>query len=241
MPSYGGYSQGSVNLDAVAHRVEEVRAKIEEACRRAHRSPGEVLLVAVTKGRSLEQVEAALAAGLQDLGENYVQEGRRKAMAVGTGRCRWHFIGHLQTNKVRQALEYVDRIHSLDGFRLAEELNDRALRAGRRVPCLVEVNVSGEASKHGVSPVELPALYEHAASLPGIELEGLMTMAPLAGDGEASRPVFARLRQLADDLTRRGLPARELSMGMTQDFEVAIEEGATMVRVGTALFGPLAA
>jgi len=236
MPSIEGTSGPEVDRAAIIGRVTQVRERIARACGRAGRGGAQVDLVAVTKGRDLAQVNAALEAGVTDLGENTVQEAATKAGAVGPGRCRWHFVGHLQRNKVAAALRFADMVQSVDSIRLAEELSRRAQQQGRPVECLVEVNVSGEASKFGVPPDDLVGLVEKVMSLPRLELRGLMTVAPW-GDRDMARRAFAGLRELGEDLKSRGLPARHLSMGMSDDFEVAIEEGSTMVRIGTAIFG----
>jgi len=198
-----------------------------------------VVLVGVVKTVPPEVIREALALGLADLGENRVQEAEAHIAAVGRGAARWHMVGHLQRNKAGRAMELFDRVHGLDSAELAEALSHRAAAAGRRLPVLVEVNVSGEASKFGAAPEALRELLERVAGLPGLALEGLMTVGPPVARAEEARPGFARLRALRDRAERTlGLGLRELSMGMSGDFEVAVEEGATLVRVGTALFGP---
>ena len=177
-------------------------------------------------------------AGLADLGENRVQEADGHVGAVGRSAARWHMIGHLQRNKAARAVELFDRVHGVDSAELAEALSHRAVAAGRTLPVLVEVNVSGEATKFGVAPEAVDGLLERVAALPGLSLDGLMTVGPPVGGPEEARPGFARLRTLRDrgeQTLGRRLP--ELSMGMSGDYEVAVEEGATMVRVGSALFG----
>ncbi len=213
----------------VAQRLEQVRERIAAACQRAGRSPREVSIVAVAKGFPPEAIREAWEAGVRHLGENRVQEALAKRPHLQDLPLTWHMVGHLQTNKVKAALELFDIIQSVDSLRLAQEL-DR--RASRPVPVLLEVNVAGEASKFGFSPDELPHVWPRLRDLPNLEVRGLMTVAPIADDPEAVRPVFRRLREMAEAL---GL--RELSMGMSDDFEVAIEEGATMVRLGRAIFG----
>lgn len=212
--------------------------RIGEACARAGRQASEVTLIAVTKARPLEDVQSVLAAGVRDIGENYVQRALDRVDSVGEGRCRWHLIGHLQRNKARQAVAFMDWLHTVDSEALADEVGRRATRAGRTIHCLVEVNVAGEASKEGVAPAGLERVYEHAAGVDGLAVDGLMTVAPFTSDPEDVRAVFSELRRLRDDLRTAGFSAEHLSMGMTGDFEVAVEEGSTMVRVGTALFGP---
>lgn len=187
--------------------------------------------MAVAKGFPAEAIREAVAAGVRHLGENRVQEaqGKRPLLADLPGEVTWHMVGHLQTNKVKTALNLFDIIHSVDSIRLAEAISRRAQE---RVPIFLEVNVAGEATKYGFAPQELPKAAETIAKMPGVTVRGLMTVAPLSDDPEQVRPVFRRLRELAQSL---GL--RELSMGMTDDFEVAIEEGATVVRIGRAIFG----
>jgi hypothetical protein len=218
--------------------LDEVRGRIARAAERAGRDPASVVLVAVVKTVPAERIREAVALGLTDLGENRVQEAEDHIGAIGRGAARWHMVGHLQRNKAGRAVELFDRVHGIDSLALAEALSRRAVAAGRRLPVLVEVNVSGEASKFGASPDTVGELLEGVAALPGLTLDGLMTVgAPVGSAGEA-RPGFARLRALRDAGERalgRKLP--ELSMGMSGDYEVAVEEGATLVRVGTALFG----
>jgi pyridoxal phosphate enzyme (YggS family) len=216
----------------IERNIEAVQNRIERACERAGRSPGEVTLVVVTKTIAPSQIEAAFQAGIRHFGENRIQEAVAKLPLLGNlgPRPTWHMVGHLQTNKAKTALELFDIIHSVDSLRLAEVLSRRA---ERRVPILLEVNIAGEESKFGFAEGELASAIKQLSLLPNLEIKGLMTIAPLVEDQEEVRPVFRRLRQLRDSL---GL--EHLSMGMTDDFEVAIEEGATMVRIGRAIFGP---
>ncbi len=193
----------------------------------------------MAKTKPAELVNEAIAAGVRDIGENRVQEAVAKRPLVAAG-CRWHLVGNLQTNKAKKAVEVFDMIQSVDSARLALELQKRCEQAGRRMPVLIEVNTSGEPTKHGVSPEELPALVEMVIGLPMLNLKGLMTIGPglAVEDPEASRQCFRMLRRLAVECRERfGVALPELSMGMTSDFEVGIEEGATMIRIGTALFG----
>ncbi len=221
------------HVSTIAERLEAVRLRIAEACRRSGRPPDEVTLVAITKGFPPEAVREGAAAGLRHFGENRVQEAQAKLplLADLTPRPLWHMVGHLQTNKVKTALGLFDIIHSVDSLHLAEAISRRAPQSVR-VPVLLEVNAAGEAAKYGFSAEELPAQAEAVRSRPGLDVRGLMTVAPLTESTEEVRPVFRRLRALAEPL---GL--RELSMGMTDDFEVAVEEGATIVRIGRAIFG----
>jgi hypothetical protein len=211
---------------------------METASGRAFRAVDSVLLVAVTKTAGLEEVRALSALGVKDFGENRVRELVGKSSGLSALGARWHMIGHLQRNKVKDLLPHSTVVHSLESGALADVLGRRAAQLGLEIDVLIEVNVGGEASKYGVAPSAAAALAEEVAGLSALRLRGLMTMAPIAQDPETVRPLFARLRELAATLARSLPPGAmtELSMGMTQDFEVAIEEGATMVRVGTALF-----
>jgi len=227
-------------LEAIARNLAEVRRRIAAAAARAGRDPAAVSLVAVTKDVAADVVAAAVAAGATDIGENRYQEAKSKIAALAGRPVRWHFIGHLQRNKVKYVVECFNIIHSLDSLELAAEIDRRAraTAGGGRVPVLVEVNVGGEATKFGVAPEGAVELVLKAAALPGLDVQGLMTIAPQAGDPEAARPHFRRLRLLAAAVPGAGGPVlRHLSMGMSDDFEVAVEEGATLVRVGRAIFG----
>ena len=221
-------------------RLEGVLARIRAAAARAGRDAGEITLIGVTKTVAPGAIREAVDLGLGHLGENRVQEAQAKIAVLGRI-ARWHMIGHLQSNKAARAVELFDEVQSVDRAGLATELARRARERGVRLPVLLEVNVSGEATKFGVAPVDLPALAEVVRGLPELELRGLMTVGRPVAAAEAARADFARLRELRDACARRvGAPLAELSMGMSQDFEVAIEEGATAVRVGTAIFGPRA-
>jgi pyridoxal phosphate enzyme (YggS family) len=219
----------------IAENIAGLRSRIEAAALRAGRDPTGVRLVgasAASKGVSDAAVLAALEAGLTDFGENWLQEAEERIVRLApqvAGRATWHFIGHLQRNKVPAVLRLFDILHSVDSIRLAERLSERAEKPAH---ILLEVNASGEASKYGFAPGEIADVVATIGRLPNIELLGLMTMAPQVADPEDTRPVFRTLRELA---VANGL--EELSMGMTEDFEVAVEEGATMVRLGRAVFG----
>ena len=224
--------------DTLRRSLDEVRDRIARAAARSGRPAEAVTLVGVTKTVAAEVVAEAVAQGLSDLGENRVQEAQAKIAAVGRERVRWHLVGHLQRNKAGRAVELFDRVHSVDDAGLAEALSRRAVAIGRTLPVLVEVNVSGEASKFGVAPADLEPLLERVAALAGLRLDGLMTVGPPVDDPGDARPGFARLRELRDRAGQRlGLELPELSMGMSGDYEVAVEEGSTMVRVGSAIFG----
>ncbi len=224
-------------MGQVAENLAIVRERIAVACRRAGRDPAEVKLVAVTKTHPAETIAQAVAAGADRLGENYIQEAAQKVAQVG-GAPQWHFIGHLQSNKAKQAVELFDVIETVDRLKLGRELDKRCQAAGRDgLDVLVQVNVSGEESKSGSSPDEAPKLIDDLAALPRLRVRGLMTMPPWFDDPEDARPYFIRLRELRDRLAAGRPGLDELSMGMSGDFEVAIAEGATIVRVGTAIFG----
>jgi len=226
-------------MGEIADRLAEVQRRIRAAAHRAGRGPDEVRLVAVSKTKPVELLREAIDAGATALGENYVQELVTKREAIGD-RVEWHFIGHLQTNKVRQIVPFCSLIHGVDSLKLAAEIDRRAAMAGRTQAVLIEVNLAGEASKFGVGEDDVGPLAEAMSNLPRLRMTGLMTMPPYPEDPEESRPYFVRLRNLREELVRSGtLTAQcaELSMGMTADYEIAIEEGATIVRVGTAIFG----
>jgi pyridoxal phosphate enzyme (YggS family) len=212
--------------------IQQVEKRIARACERSGRSRDEVTLVVVTKTIAPSQIEAAFQAGIRHFGENRIQEAVAKLPLLGNlnPHPTWHMVGHLQTNKAKTALELFDIIHSVDSVKLAEALSRRAERT---IPILFEVNIAGEESKFGFAEEALAPAIEQISELPNLEVKGLMTIAPWVEDPEQVRPVFRRLRQLRDSL---GL--EHLSMGMTDDFEVAIEEGATIVRIGRAIFGP---
>ena len=220
-----------MKVHTIDERLQDVQLRIATACLRSGRSPEEVILIAICKGFPPEAVREAVAAGLRHLGENRVQEAEAKRPGLSDlpPDVVWHMVGHLQTNKVKTALGLFDIIHSVDSLHLAEAISRRAPGP---VPVFLEVNVAGEPTKYGFSPDELPRASEAVARLPNLDLRGLMTVAPLVRDQEEVRPVFRRLRE-----TARSLGLRELSMGMTDDFEAAVEEGATHLRIGRAIFG----
>jgi hypothetical protein len=217
---------------------EKIQQRIRAACDRYDREPNSVTLLAVTKGQPPEIVRAAADLGLMLFGENKVQEAKAK-IPLCPGRLRWHFIGHLQSNKCRDAVELFEMIQSVDSLSLAQEINQRAESAAKTMPVLLEVNVAGEASKSGWQPDRLLAELKEINAQPRIEIHGLMTVPPWSAEPEKVRPHFRRLRELKLECEQiLGAPLPHLSMGMSGDFDVAIEEGATMVRIGTALFGP---
>lgn len=219
------------------HRVQE---QIAEAAQRVGRSSEEITLVAISKTRPLSMVKIAYDMGIRNFGENRVQEALTKIEAFRPSDVHWHLVGHLQTNKVGKVASQFDLIHSVDSLHLAEALNRVMIRhSGLRQPVLLQVNISGESSKEGVSPADTIDLACQVAALPGLEIQGLMTIAPLVDHAEKVRPIFQGLRELRDHL-RDAMPQcswQHLSMGMTDDYQVAIEEGATIVRIGRAIFG----
>jgi pyridoxal phosphate enzyme (YggS family) len=224
-----------MGYEAIGERLAQVRAEIADRQRRAGWSHA-VEVIAVTKGHPVEAIRAAVAAGLESIGENRVQEALAKQAQLTDPRVRWHLIGPLQRNKARHAVGRFVLIHSVDRMELAVELARRCPE-GLRQPVLIEVNCSGEPQKSGVAPDGVLRLVEGIVTEPRLELQGLMTMAALSDDERVQRAAFGRLRGLRDALQRAGHPVRELSMGMSGDFPVAVEEGATMVRLGTVLFG----
>lgn len=234
------YDAGVDWTERIAANLAAVNERIRAACARGGRDPAQITIVAVTKTHPPEVVRAAAACGLRVFGENRVQEAKAKIPHCPSS-IHWHLIGHLQTNKVRDAVALFEMIQSVDSLRLAEEIQRRAEQAGRRLPVLLEVNVAGEASKFGYSPDRLLEELSALNALPRLEIQGLMTVPPWSPDPERVRPWFRKLRELKDACEDRlGAPLPHLSMGMSQDFEVAVEEGATMVRLGTVLFGPRA-
>jgi len=224
-----------MTVEGLADRLARVRDEVARV-QRAHGLSQPVAIVAVTKGHPGSAVEAAARAGLADVGENRVQEALEKMTAVGAP-ARWHLIGHLQTNKAKFVPGRFVLVHSLDSPRLAEALSRAAAREGGTVPVLVQVNVAREPQKGGCPPDEAPALVASCASLPGLVVRGLMTMAPFTNDQGAQRRVFAALRELRDAVATPACPLPELSMGMSGDYPAAVAEGATILRLGTVLFG----
>ncbi|NMB45883.1 MAG: YggS family pyridoxal phosphate-dependent enzyme [Firmicutes bacterium] len=228
-------------MDVLAN-WDVVQDRINRAAERVGRSPETIQVVAVTKGVAEDQIEPLVSRGMRAVGENRIQEAMSKYRAAAwRDQVEWHFIGHLQTNKVRQCLQLADLIHSVDSPRLIEEIQRRAERLELdQVRVLLQVNISREATKFGLKPAEVPMLLEEAIPCEKVLVEGLMTMAPFEEDPEKTRPVFRQLRLLGEELKQKGFPRFEmkyLSMGMTNDFEVAIEEGANLLRIGSAIFG----
>ncbi len=232
--------QATSAIEQVKENLAKVRERIAAAAERVGRDPSEIVLVGATKSVDVERIRAAIEAGLEHIGENYAQEAWAKYQQIGDA-VTWHFIGHLQTNKAKLVVRFCRFVQSLDRLALAEELNKRAGQLGRTVDCLVEVNIGGEETKSGVPPEEVEGLIRQASQFPNIRIVGLMAIPPFLPDPEQVRPYFRRMRELFERLKNLNLPQvemRYLSMGMSHDFEVAIEEGANMVRIGTAIFGP---
>lgn len=226
--------------ELIGGRLEAVRARMAAAAGRSGRDPAGIRLVAVSKTYPAEHVLAAVAHGQLDFGENKLQEGLQKIAGTAENSIRWHIIGHLQSNKARKAAEAFDWIHAIDSVSLLRKVDEGAAAAGRRPKALVQVDLAGETTKFGAPPDEVPGIFAAADGLKAVDLVGLMLLPPAVDDPEDARPWFRRLVALRDRLAASGVPAgrlAELSMGMSHDFEVAIEEGATIVRVGSAIFG----
>jgi pyridoxal phosphate enzyme (YggS family) len=238
----------------LAEKLDEVKERITAACAKAKREPSEVTLIAVTKTAAPEQIREMLSLGVGDLGESRVQVLQQRAAQVNEfysrkmaandetmpAKLRWHMIGHLQRNKIKPVLPVVSMIHSIDSLRLAEELDQQALKLNKRMPVLMQVNASEEPQKHGVAVGAAVHLAEQIDSMPNLQMMGLMTMAELEGSEDQARRVFARTREIFEEMKWHkigGTALKHLSMGMSHDFEAAIQEGATLVRIGTLLFG----
>ncbi len=225
----------------ISDNLATIQKRVAQACGRAGRDPGAVTLVAVSKTFAAGAIRNVVQAGVMDIGENYVQELIQKRDELNDPSIRWHFIGHLQSNKVKAIAGWITMVHAVDSAGLAAELDRHAGKTGRVIPCLIEVNTTGEGSKFGLAPDSALQFVRGLAGHGGIRVAGLMTIGPFLPDPEGSRPMFRRLRLLRDEiaaLRQPNAPMEHLSMGMTGDFEVAIEEGATLIRIGTALFGP---
>jgi len=224
----------------IAENIADIRRRVADRCRALGRDPGGVRIVAVSKTFPVSSIREALGAGLLDIGENYVQELLAKRRELAGEPVRWHMVGHLQSNKVRQLVPWISLVHSVDSLHLAEEIDRRSASAGTVTEVLIEVNTSGEDSKFGVEPERVCERVGEMGGLRHVRIAGLMTIGPFLPDPENSRPMFRRLRDLREELRRMrqdNLDPVHLSMGMTGDFEVALEEGATVLRIGTAIFG----
>jgi hypothetical protein len=223
-------------MSQIRENLLRVMERIQKTARKVGRDPREIKLVAVSKTVEATRIKEAIEAGVSILGENYVQEAQKKIEEIGRP-VAWHFIGHLQTNKAKYAVRLFDMIHSIDSLPLAEELNRKAERAGHVIKVMIEVNLSGEATKFGAEEERGFDIARGILNFKNLSLEGLMTMPPYFESPELSRPYYIQLRALKEGMARKGILLKELSMGMSNDFEIAIEEGATYVRVGTAIFG----
>ena len=223
----------------ISANINQIRQRIAAAAAKCNRAPDDIKLMAVTKIVTPSAIIQAIEAGVAMLGENYVQEAKEKIAVIGP-RVQWHMIGYLQTNKAKYAVNLFDYIHSVDRLELAREIDKRARIAGRKINILIEINISGEKTKSGVPADEAADLIKNISLLENVSIKGLMTMAPYSANPENSRPYFSALKNLQKDIISEGIAGiqmEELSMGMTDDFEIAIEEGATIVRIGRAIFG----
>lgn len=226
-------------MGTVKDNLETINKKIKEAALKVNRDPQEIKLVAVTKTATLEQIKEAINEGVKIIGENKVQEAKGKYQVLTT-EVKWHLIGHLQTNKVKYAVEIFDLIHSVDSIKLAKEIDKRSVQFKKTIDVLIEVNISGEETKYGYNPEKVEAFLKEISEFSGIRVRGLMTIAPISKNKEEVRPYFRRLRELSErirDKNIKNIKIDYLSMGMTDDFEIAIEEGANMVRIGRGIFG----
>jgi len=226
-------------VEKIENNLEIINEKIKKASLKVNRNPQEIKLVAVTKTATIEQIKEAISAGVKIIGENKVQEAKEKYQIL-TGNTEWHLVGHLQTNKVKYAVEIFDLIHSVDSIKLAKEIDKRSLQFGMMTNVLVEVNVSEEETKYGIKPEEVEPFLKEISGFSRIKVRGLMTIAPISEDQEEVRPYFRKLRELSKEIKSKNIKNVKmdcLSMGMTEDFEVAIEEGANMVRIGRGIFG----
>lgn len=227
-------------MTSIIDNVTDIKERIAAACDRVGRNPSSVQLIGVTKTVPLDRIREGVEAGIKILGENYIQEAREKIESLADLAVSWHFIGHLQSNKAKMAVRWFEYIHTLDRRRLARELDRQAQKEGRTISVLIQVNVGHEQTKSGIPPEDLLPLFQEVSSYDALLIRGLMALPPYLDDPEQVRPYFSRLRELLDRLHEAAPNPEqltELSMGMSHDFEVAIEEGATMVRIGTALFG----
>ena len=226
-------------MEIIKNNLEIINEKIKKAALKVNRKPEEIKLIAVTKTATAEQIKEAINAGVKIIGENRVQDAKEKYQIL-TADIKWHLIGHLQTNKVKYAVEIFDCIHSVDSIKLAQEIDKRSLQFRKIMDVLVEVNVSGEETKYGIKPEEVEPFLKEISEFPRIRVRGLMTIAPIVEDKEEVRPYFRKLRELSEEIKSKNIENVKmdyLSMGMTEDFEIAIEEGANMVRIGRGMFG----
>lgn len=225
----------------IADNLRKIRQEIALICQRIGRNPSEITLIAITKSALPEQVQEAIDAGISDIGENRIQEAQGKYLVFKDRPVKFHLVGHLQTNKAKAALEIFDLIHSVDSVHLAQEIEKVAAKIDKKADCLVQVNISAEKSKFGISEKELNSLLEEVSRFKHLEIKGLMTIASLVDVAEEARPYFRRLRLLKEKIEKQKIPniqMQYLSMGMTNDYKVAIEEGSNMLRIGRAIFEP---
>lgn len=230
----------NTTINTLRRPLTEVAQRITTAAGKADRNPSNIRLVAVSKTVNAERLREAIKAGVKIIGENYIQDARKKFSALGDLSVEWHFIGHLQRNKAKYAVRIFDLIHSVDSARLADEINNQADKINKIQPVLIQVNLAGETTKSGIDPGKAEKLVRHISILPHLSLQGLMTMPPYFNAPEKVRPYFKQLRLLRDrigEMAINNVRMDELSMGMTGDFETAVGEGATLVRIGTAIFG----
>jgi pyridoxal phosphate enzyme (YggS family) len=226
-------------VETIKNNLEIINGKIKKAALKANRNPEEIKLVAVTKTATIEQIKEAISAGVKIIGENKVQEAKEKYQILSAD-IEWHLVGHLQTNKAKYAVEIFDCTHSVDSIKLAQEINKRSFQFGKIMDVLVEVNVSGEETKYGIKPEEVEPFIKKISEFPRIRVRGLMTIVPIVEDKEEVRPYFRKLRELSEKIKSKNIENVKmdyLSMGMTEDFEIAIEEGANIVRIGRGIFG----
>jgi len=226
-------------MEIIKNNLVIINEKIKKAALKVNRNPEEIKLVAVTKTATTEQIKEAINTGVKIIGENRVQDAKEKYQIL-TADIEWHLIGHLQTNKTKYAVEIFNCIHSVDSIKLAQEIDKRSKQFGKKIDVLVEVNVSGEETKYGIKPEEVEPFLKEISEFPEIRVRGLMTIAPIVEDKEEVRPYFRKLRELSEEIKSKNIENVKmdyLSMGMTEDFEIAIEEGANMVRIGRGIFG----
>jgi len=224
----------------ISQNLAKIRARIEKAAQIVGRDPSEITLIAVAKGQKAEKILEVLDAGQEDIGENYAQEMLQHVGATHPLPIRWHFIGHLQKNKVKKIIDKMTMIQSVDSFEIAKEIDRQSTAIGKIQPILIEVNLGGEKSKSGINPMEVSSIIDKIKMLDHLDLQGLMTLPPYNPDPETVRPFFREMREIRDAINLKRIykhPLKELSMGMTHDFDVAIEEGATIIRIGTGIFG----
>ncbi len=218
----------------MAENLQKIQSLVNNACAKSHRTPSSIRIIAISKNRSIQQMQEALSAGISNFGENKIQEAEKKIPSISAS---WHFVGRLQSNKVKKAVRLFEYIHSIDSLQLAEKVNNASEQQGKIQKALLQINISSEETKAGFSELEIMQSFPQLLQLKSLSIQGLMSIAPLSNDSEASRPIFRQLFELREYMQNAySHPLPELSMGMSQDYIVAVEEGATMLRIGTALF-----